>query len=182
MTLLPSNASMIERATEAATAPPVAVPLADLWNPVTCPAALLPWLAWALSVDDWDADWPEQVKRDVIAASVEIHRRKGPVWAMRRALDAAGLGEATIQEGWSGNVYDGFDRNGSRYRQQTDHWAEYRVTLARPVSIAQSARARSILTAAAPMRCHLKVMSFEQAAFLYDATVPRGGTHSRGTI
>ena len=34
-----------------------------------CPADVLPWLGWALSVDDWDQDWSEQQKRSAIAAS-----------------------------------------------------------------------------------------------------------------
>jgi hypothetical protein len=33
---------------------PLPVPLRELWDPWTCPMALLPWLAWALSVDIWD--------------------------------------------------------------------------------------------------------------------------------
>ena len=52
--LLPHNASPQERAIEAATArlADVPVPLRDLWNPETCPAELLPWLAWAFGVDE----------------------------------------------------------------------------------------------------------------------------------
>ena len=47
--LLPRNATGAERAIEGATARVGAVPtpFRDLWNPDTCPAALLPWLAWA---------------------------------------------------------------------------------------------------------------------------------------
>lgn len=181
--LLPHNATATERAIEAASDRPIAVPVGDLWNPDTCPSALLPWLAWALSVDEWDPDWSDEAKRATIAASLEIHRRKGTVWAMRRALDVAGLGNADIQEGWSANRFDGaFVRDGSRLRQQSDHWAEYRVTLTRPMSIVQAARARSILTAAAPARCHLKQMSFEQAAHLYNGAVPRGGQYTRGIV
>jgi phage tail P2-like protein len=77
--LLPPNASPQEAAIEAATAriADVPVPNASLWTPATCPAALLPWLAWALSVDEWDGTWPEERQRAVIAASVGVHRRKG---------------------------------------------------------------------------------------------------------
>ncbi len=181
--LLPHNATHTERAIEAATDRPIPVLIGDLCNPATCPAALLPWLAWALSVDDWDPEWSEEVKRNVIAVSVEVHRRKGTVWAMRRALDAAGLGDAKIQESWSANRFDGaFLRDGSRQRQRSDHWAEYRVTLTSPMSIPQSQRARAILTAAAPVRCHLKAMSFEQAALLYNGAITRDGRYTRGVV
>jgi phage tail P2-like protein len=87
--LLPPNATSQERALANVAADRVngiAVPNASLWNPQTCPVAVLPWLAWAMSVDDWDSSWTEQQKRDVIAASVEVHRHKGTIGAMKAAL------------------------------------------------------------------------------------------------
>jgi phage tail P2-like protein len=89
--LLPPNATPQETAIEAATAriAEVPVPNATLWTPATCPAALLPWLAWALSVDEWDGTWPEARQRAVIAASIGVHRRKGTRGAVVAALAAA---------------------------------------------------------------------------------------------
>lgn len=100
-TLLPSNATAVERAMELAAARvgDVNVPARHMWNPQTCPAALLPWLAWAFSVDTWDTTWTEAQKRATIAASYSVHRRKGTVGAVRRALTALGLG-ITIVEWW----------------------------------------------------------------------------------
>jgi phage tail P2-like protein len=88
--LLPPNASAAERAIEASTAQALDLPVdvGKLWNPSTCPLALLPWLAWAFSVDRWDAGWPEAVKRQVIAASPVLHRRKGTRAAVAEALAA----------------------------------------------------------------------------------------------
>jgi len=82
--LLPPGASHLEVALERATARVGAVetPLAPLWNPATCPIALLPWLAWALSVDTWDAAWSEETKRQAVADSIELHRLKGTRWAV----------------------------------------------------------------------------------------------------
>jgi len=48
-----------------------------VWNPNTCPAHLLPWLAWAVSIDRWSADWSEARKRLEIAKSIDDHRVKG---------------------------------------------------------------------------------------------------------
>ena len=62
---------------------------------------ILPWLAWTLSVDPWSSDWTEQQKRDAIAASIEVHRRKGTIGALRRALSALGY-EITITENADG--------------------------------------------------------------------------------
>ncbi|MCW2452344.1 UNVERIFIED_ORG: phage tail P2-like protein [Rahnella aquatilis] len=90
--LLPPSASEFmrnaETATERITNTPVK--LSTLWDPDTCPAVLLPYLAWALSVDRWDKDWPEQVKRQAIRDSWPIHRHKGTISALRRAVEPLG--------------------------------------------------------------------------------------------
>ncbi len=90
--LLPPNATELERVLEQSTArlAQAPAPLRELWRPEACPAGLLPWLAWGLSVDEWDPDWPEEVKRGAIAESVELHRRKGTVWAVKAVLDRIG--------------------------------------------------------------------------------------------
>lgn len=69
----------------------VPVDIKKLWNPQTCPAELLPWLAWAFSVDTWKDSWTEQQKRAVIAASYDVHNRKGTVGAVKTAIGALGF-------------------------------------------------------------------------------------------
>lgn len=78
----------------------VLVPLGDLWHPATCPAALLPWLAWALSVDHWDSAWSETVKRGKVAAALVQHQRKGTPAAIERAFVDAGALSARVLEWW----------------------------------------------------------------------------------
>ena len=99
--LLPLNATPQERALSLATARvgEVAVPVADLWNPYTCPVALLPWLAWALHIDNWDAGWTETQKRQVIASSFIVHKLKGTVGAVKRVANSFGT-TVLIQEWW----------------------------------------------------------------------------------
>lgn len=95
--LLPPNATPQERSISRSVDRPVPVPVRTLWNPATCPEGILPWLAWSLSVDEWDAAWPIDRKRAAIAASVETHRRKGTIGALRRALQSLGY-EVEIDE------------------------------------------------------------------------------------
>lgn len=91
--LLPVGSSPLEVAAAAAAAEiaRVPVPLRTLWNPQTCPVDLLPYLAWALSVDRWDADWPEATKRRVIASSFFVHQHKGTISALRRVVEPLGF-------------------------------------------------------------------------------------------
>lgn len=99
--LLPVGSSVLEVAAARAGAElaHVPVPLRDLWNPSTCPAPLLPYLAWARSVDYWDESWPESVKRNVIRAAFVLHRRKGTLGAVKRAIQPLGF-ELSATEWW----------------------------------------------------------------------------------
>ena len=89
MSLLPPNSTAFERSLEAtvSTLADVPVEIADLWNPATCPAALLPWLGWGLSIDFWDSSWTEAEKRTAIAGTIEAQRRKGTRASLRDVLD-----------------------------------------------------------------------------------------------
>jgi phage tail P2-like protein len=99
--LLPPNATPQEHALDDATARIGAVPtpIRELWNPDTCPADLLPWLAWALSLDSWQPYWPEAVKRQRIRNAVEIARRKGTAKSVRDVVASFG-GAMSLKEWW----------------------------------------------------------------------------------
>lgn len=97
--LLPPSATPQERATALATARvgSVPTPLRELWDADTCPEALLPWLAWAYSVDGWDVGWTADQQRQAIKRSIAVHRRKGTIGAVKQALAALGF-QAQVQE------------------------------------------------------------------------------------
>jgi len=91
-TLLPPNATRFERnlATVNARIDEIQTPLADLMNPYTIRADLLPWLAWHLGVDHWKDYWPEDVKRARVALAIPIARKKGTAAAVRDAVATFG--------------------------------------------------------------------------------------------
>lgn len=92
MSLLPHNSTALERQAAEALAQiqRVPVPIRDLLSPERCPAPLLPYLAWAFSVDRWDSQWPEAAKRRAIRSSYFIHSRKGTIGALRRVVEPLG--------------------------------------------------------------------------------------------
>jgi phage tail P2-like protein len=182
-TLLPHNATDGELTIEQATARvgAVPIPIRSLWNPDTCPANLLAWLAWAMSVDDWDPSWSEGVKREVIRQSVRIHKRKGTKAAVVEALQAAGYGDATVIENFAPGLYDGvLVYDGSSNHATADHWAEYRVQMARPISNAQADQVRKILADIAPLRSRLKSLDFQQVAHLHNNAIAYNGAFNYG--
>ncbi len=98
--LLPANATHAERAlARAIVARPLPVDITALWDADRCPTALLPWLAWALSVDEWKAYWPEAVKRARVRTAIAIQRRKGTAGSVRDVVAAFG-GSVLIREWW----------------------------------------------------------------------------------
>ncbi|MGX9762066.1 phage tail protein I [Pseudomonas shahriarae] len=88
--LLPLSSTQLERAIEAAMAEKTEIPLRTLYNPDTCPAHLLPWLAWTWSVDRWDTRWTEAVKRSAIRSAFYVHAHKGTIGALRRVVEPLG--------------------------------------------------------------------------------------------
>lgn len=87
--ILPPNSTPLQKALEQVVHGllDIPVPLRALWNPQTCPIALLPWLAWGLSIDLWDADWSETTKRAAVADAIAFQRRKGTPASLRTVLD-----------------------------------------------------------------------------------------------
>lgn len=113
--LLPPSSSAWLRSTEAATVrlSAITVALRTLWTPTACPVDLLPYLAWALSVDRWDKSWPAAKKVAAIRLSYWLHRRKGTRAAVRRVIEDMGF-SATFAE-W----FDVGDKQGT-FRLEVD--------------------------------------------------------------
>ena len=90
--LLPANATPMERALEAVGAARRPLPAAlikSVWSPEDCPADLLDTLANMLSVDYWDGAWDEARKRAWIRQALPLHRIKGTLAALRAYLAQA---------------------------------------------------------------------------------------------
>lgn len=98
--ILPPNTTPLMRALEqvAARAFDIDHGIDKIANPDTCPARFLPFLAWAYSVDVWRPQWPEQVQRARIKASLSVHRRKGTAAAVREVV--ASFGGSLILREW----------------------------------------------------------------------------------
>ncbi len=101
VSLLPPSVTELERAIEAATARmgEVPVPLRSLVDPDTCPLSFLPYLAWAVSIDAWSSDWPEEVKRARVRRAIEIQRHKGTASSVRAVVESFG-GAVALREWW----------------------------------------------------------------------------------
>lgn len=95
--LLPSNATDQERALSAAIDRSLPVIVKQVWNPDDCPVSILPWLAWAFSVDTWNNAWTTAQKRAVIRSSVAVHEVKGTIGALMTSMAALGYNIDVIE-------------------------------------------------------------------------------------
>ena len=97
--LLPLNRTPLETALESTQSRVdlLSVPIRVLWDPWACPEHLLPWLAWAVSVETWDSQWPAQVKRQTIDASIAVHMKKGTIGALKKGLAAFGVSTQVLR-------------------------------------------------------------------------------------
>lgn len=165
--LLPPNATKAERAIEAALSRigDIQTPARLMWSPDLIPAEFLPWLAWALSVDDWDANWSEARKREVIRASIPLHRIKGTRGSIELALESMGYGDARIVEdrdlpriGDPGLMIGGEGAIGGDWviGPSDPHWADYWVEVVVPIDRAEADRIAERLARVAPARCRLR--------------------------
>ncbi len=106
-TLLPPNSTLLEHrlAQVGAALSELDGPIRSLWNPATCPTALLPYLAWTLSVERWQADAPENTKRQAIRTSFMLHQRKGTISALRQVLEPLGY-QISVTQWWERQPHD----------------------------------------------------------------------------
>ncbi|MFW8594933.1 phage tail protein I [Cribrihabitans neustonicus] len=149
-TLLPHNATRQERALEAVTGPAMApaVLLRAVWDPDNCPADLLPWLAFAFSVDVWNPEWSEKAKREVILRSFEVHRKKGTRKAVETALAAIGF---------STDLSEWFEHGGDPHTFRIDAFGEDIFEAGQQIDAGLLARVTRTIETVKPARSHFEL-------------------------
>jgi len=89
VSLLPHNATLLERSLEAASEqgidPEIIRGIADSTR---CPPDFLPWLGWAWKVEGWEAANTNAQRRELVREAIPVHKTKGTVGAIRRVLKA----------------------------------------------------------------------------------------------
>ena len=109
-TLLPPSSSKLQRDLEEVFANRIAL-LGKQGRDVTksdiSPEHILPWLAWEMSVDVWNDNWAVEIRREVIKASLFVHKKKGTIGALKKALGALQIDGLQLEEWfeYGGNPY-----------------------------------------------------------------------------
>ena len=182
--LLPPLSTPLERAIEQAQArfsPPQRIP--GLWSADDCPEALLPYLAAALSVDEWSHGWSVEKKRAVVREAIYNHEHRATPSAIRRALAALGHPDAELIERADYVKRNGSARRDGRHRRfGQDGWATYRIILHRPVTIDQAQQIKRLLLAVGRNCVHLVALDFSRATLRRNGVARRSGQYTRGVV
>ncbi len=101
MNLLPPNATDFENKIVETSAQLTALDtdLSCLIRIDDAPSDFLSILAWQFSVDRWQDDWPDEIKRKQIKNSIKVHSHKGTNYALRQIVESFGF-SLTIHEWW----------------------------------------------------------------------------------
>ncbi|MCI1036925.1 MULTISPECIES: phage tail protein I [Pseudomonas] len=148
MSLLPHNATLLERSLERAgelgVDPEIIRGVADS---ARCPPNFLPWLGWALKVEGWEAAYTDDQRRQLNREAIPVHKTKGTVGAIRRVLRAVRV-NAEFKE-WHQIP------NAAPYTFQVTAWAnENRAGEGSIISPELGARLRALVDAAKNERSH----------------------------
>ena len=140
--LLPPNSSELERAIEQSM-DRYMLPVQVANNPLTAPVSFLPFLAESFSVDVWNEQLSEQEKREAIINSIEVHKYKGTIFAVKKAI-APLFAQADIIEFTGDRVFE-FDALVQLKTEQTSVYDKNRYALARElINSAKNARSRFV--------------------------------------
>ncbi len=190
-TLLPTSATELQQALDLVTAQSTALDhniIRMSHDPLTCDPSLLPWLAWAASIDDaegWVFAEGETEKRALIANYIRKHELKGTPASIRQLFRDLGLGEIDIIEDIGKIRYDGaVTHNGDYIHGSTGGtWATYSIIVKeRPITNDQAEFLKTILRGIAPARCELRQVTYTRVAIRYNAVANYDGTYNYGAI
>lgn len=101
MNLLPPNATDFENkiVETSAQMTELNADLSSLIRIDDAPSDFLSILAWQFSVDRWQDDWPDEVKRAQIKNSIKVHQHKGTNYALRQIVESFGY-SLVVHEWW----------------------------------------------------------------------------------
>lgn len=170
--ILPPNVQPSERAIEAAMRADIDMSkIGTLWNPATCPADVLPFLAWTVAISHWNPEWSEAEKRSAISTAMAFHRIKGTRAAVEEVV-ARFHPLLKITEWWEANP------------RRDPHTFEVRAPAEITAAFLTPETAEAIIrdvAAAKPLRSHFDfVFVLEAQARLYIAGAVTAGTMARG--
>lgn len=183
--LLPPNATKLERdladliseALSVLDAPIEAIK--TLKNPLTCPVAFLPWLAWARHVDVWSDAWSEERKRKVVAESYATHAIKGTLASLNKVLVDAGYGNCEVKE-VEASTFDGSNTYDGTLDYNSGDWYKITVVMNQAINNTEANTIRRLILDHLPARCQLIGLVYNTSTLTFNGDFSYNGTYNYG--
>ncbi len=169
-TILPRSASPLQKAIDSALGKALArldlEQVFDHWHPFKVPERLLIYLAWSLNIDHWDSNYPEAYKRELVAATIIQHHRRGTPDSLRRYLNIFGITDYQLIEGWEGsNVPPAVN-----------------IEINQPVSNLTASLVFDQINRYLPARSYVTSIDFSGATHSYDGTINYDNEFNYGVV
>ena len=150
------------------------IPVRHLWNPETCSADLLLFLATAMSVDVDISVFSVDQQRALIRDSFEVHRRKGTVGSIKRIIDTLGWTLAT--DGFVEGQRDTTDP--TEIIRENGGWAQFTIEILDTIPVVQARAAAGFVQQIAPVSRKLYSFDFSSVPKFYDGGVDAEGEYT----
>ena len=183
--LLPPNATKLEKDLAALISQALSVldapieAIKTLKNPLTCPVAFLPWLAWARHVDVWSDAWSEERKRQVINESYATHAIKGTLASVNKVLVDAGYSDCVIEE-VEASLFDGSNTYNGTIAYNSSDWYKVRVIMNQAITNTEASTIRRLILANLPARCDLTGLVYNTSTNTFNGSFTYNGTYNYG--
>lgn len=123
-----------------------------VYNLSTVPAAALLLLAEQFDLmgpGGWDLAVTEENKRGLIRGAIELHRRKGTVWAVKESIRRVGFSDVSLVEHVSlgGVFYNGVYTYNGTQTYGGGFWADFRIKITVPDTVGLSSTDRAKISA-----------------------------------
>jgi len=123
-------------------------------------------LAWQFHVEGYELAQSEIEKRNIIKRSIELHRYKGTVWAVREAIKSCGYKDVEIEERLPEVKYDGqYYYAGTEDHAGGTRWALFKVLIdigeSKSLTVSDIQRLISLINEYKNVRSHLKDLTFK---------------------
>lgn len=133
----------------------------------------------SLDGDGWEMANTVEAKRALLKEAIQLHRKKGTRFAVKRTLATLGYVDAEIHERVDFFTHNSSEQhNATRTYQRAGSWTHYRLQMAQTITRREATLIRRTLDDVSPRRCLLIGIDYPEN--LHNAVISHDGTYTYG--
>lgn len=133
----------------------------------------------SLDGDGWEMADTLEAKRALLKEAIQLHRKKGTPFAVKRTLETLGYSNVSITERAEFFTHNSTEQhNATRTYQRAGSWTHYRLQMAQTITRREATLIRRTLDGVSPRRCLL--IGIDYPSNLHNAITSHDGTYNYG--